>query len=38
LAYLERIVEGESLSAADAEAAMRVILAGEASPTQIAAS
>jgi anthranilate phosphoribosyltransferase len=37
LPYLAQIVERESLSAAEAEAAMGVILRGEASHTQIAA-
>lgn len=37
LPYIDRIVSRESLSAADAEAAMRAILEGEASHAQIAA-
>jgi anthranilate phosphoribosyltransferase len=37
LRYLERLLEREDLSAAEARAAMQVILGGQASPTQIAA-
>jgi len=37
LPFLERVIERQSLSAADAEAAMRTILSGEASQPQIAA-
>src|SRR5436305_3301194 len=37
LPFLARIVERESLSAPDAEAAMHTILSGEATPPQIAA-
>jgi anthranilate phosphoribosyltransferase len=37
LPFLERVIERQSLSAADAEAAMRTILCGEASQPQIAA-
>jgi anthranilate phosphoribosyltransferase len=36
LLYIERVVEGESLTAAEAEAAMYTILSGQASPAQIA--
>ena len=36
LLYIERVVEGESLPAADAEAAMHAILSGQASQAQIA--
>jgi len=36
LLYIERVVEGESLPAADAEAAMHAILSGQASQPQIA--
>jgi anthranilate phosphoribosyltransferase len=36
LAYLERVADKQSLSAADAEAAMQTILEGDASPAQIA--
>ncbi len=35
--YLHQVVEGRDLSAADAQAAMGMILAGEASPPEIAA-
>jgi len=37
LPYLERVVERHDLTSADAHAAMRTILAGEATPAQIAA-
>jgi anthranilate phosphoribosyltransferase len=37
LAYIERIIGHESLSAEDAEAAMHVILSGRATPAQMAA-
>lgn len=37
LPFIERVVERQSLSAADAEAAMQIILEGAASPPQIAA-
>src|SRR5580765_4905661 len=36
LPYIERVLERNALSAADAEAAMMTILAGEATPPQIA--
>ena len=36
LAYLERVADRQSLSAADAEAAMQTILEGQSSPAQIA--